>query len=107
VAPGGRIVRANGADLCAETFGDPADPAILLVGNSMLSWEDEFCERLAAGSRFLIRYGLRNTGQSVDHDPDAPPCTLRDLVADVVGLLDVFGLGSVHLVGFGPGGWIG
>lgn len=37
VATGGRIVRANAVDLCAETFGDPADPAILLVGNSMLS----------------------------------------------------------------------
>jgi len=107
VAAGGRIVRANGADLCVETFGDSADPAILLVGNSMLSWEDEFCERLAAGSRFVVRYDLRNTGRSVCHDPDAPPCTLRDLVADVVGLLDVFGLGSAHLVGFGPGGWIG
>ena len=55
VAAGGRIVRANGADLCVDTFGDSADPAILLVGNSMLSWEDEFCERLAAGSRFVIR----------------------------------------------------
>jgi pimeloyl-ACP methyl ester carboxylesterase len=106
VAAGGRIVRANGVDLCAETFGDPADPAILLVGNSMLSWEGEFCERLAAGSRFVIRYDLRDTGRSVSHDPDAPPYTLRDLIADVVGLLDVFGLGSAHLVGFGPGGWI-
>jgi pimeloyl-ACP methyl ester carboxylesterase len=84
-----------------------ADPAILLVGNSMLSWEDEFCERLAAGSRFVVRYDLRNTGRSVGHDPDAPPYTLRDLVADAVGLLDVFGMGRAHLVGFGPGGWIG
>jgi pimeloyl-ACP methyl ester carboxylesterase len=107
VAAGGRIVRANGVDLCAETFGDPGDPAILLVGNSMLSWEDDFCERLAAGSRFVIRYDLRGTGRSVGYDPDAPPYTLRDLVADVVGLLDVFGLGRANLVGFGPGGWIG
>ncbi len=26
-----RLVRANGVDLCVESFGDPADPAILLV----------------------------------------------------------------------------
>ena len=92
VVTGGRIVRANGVDLCVETFGDPADPTILLVDNSMLSWEDEFCERLAAGSRFIVRYDLRNTGRSVSYDSDAPPYTLRDLVADVVGLLDALGL---------------
>jgi pimeloyl-ACP methyl ester carboxylesterase len=41
-----RIVRANGVDLCLETFGDPADPALLLIAgaaSSMLSWEDDFC----------------------------------------------------------------
>ena len=59
----------------SSSFGGPADPAILLVGNSMLSWEDEFCERLAAGSRVVIRYDLRNTGRSVGYDPDAPPYT--------------------------------
>jgi hypothetical protein len=26
-----RLIRANGVDLCAETFGDPGDPAILLA----------------------------------------------------------------------------
>lgn len=71
MAAGGRIVWAGGVDICTETFGDPADPAILLVGNSMLSWEDEFCERLAAGSRFVIRYDLRNTGR--------PSATIRML----------------------------
>ena len=77
VAAGGRIVRDSGVDLCAETFGGPADPAIFLVGNSMLSWKDEFCERLAAGSRFVIRYDLRDNGRSIRHDPDAPPCDAR------------------------------
>ncbi len=55
---GERIVRANGVDLCAETFGDPADPAILLIhraGNTMLSWDEELCERLAAGRRIVVR----------------------------------------------------
>ncbi len=101
-----KIVRANGVDLCVETFDDPADPAILLVGTSMLSWEDEFCGLLAAGSRFVIRYDIRDTGRSVGYEPGAPPYTLRDLVADAVGLLDTFGLESAHLVGFSVGGWI-
>jgi pimeloyl-ACP methyl ester carboxylesterase len=104
-----KIVRANGVDLCVETFGDPADPPILLIHGaaaSMLAWEEEFCERLAAGSRFVIRYDHRDTGRSVSYEPGAPPYTLRDLTADAVGLLDAFGLGSTHLVGRSMGGGI-
>ena len=103
---GEKIVRANGVDLCVETFGKPADPAVLLVGKSMLSWEAEFCRRLAAGSRFVIRYDLRDTGRSAGYEPYSPPYTLRDLVADAAGLLDTFGLSRAHFVGFSVGGFI-
>ncbi|MEJ7816451.1 MAG: alpha/beta hydrolase [Rubrobacter sp.] len=104
-----KIVRANGVDLCVETFGDSADPPILLIHGaaaSLLAWEDEFCERLAAGSRFVIRYDHRDTGRSVSYEPGAPQYTLRDLVADAVGLLDAFDLSSAHLVGRSMGGGI-
>jgi pimeloyl-ACP methyl ester carboxylesterase len=104
--PGDHIVQANGVDLCVETFGDPADPAILLIhgaGNCMLSWDDELCERLAAGPRFIIRYDSRDAGRSVTYEPGAPHYALRDLVADAVGLLDTFGLASAHLVGMSAG----
>ena len=108
--PGEHIVRANGVDLCVETFGDRADPAILLIhgaGNSMLSWDDEFCERLSAGPRFVIRYDIRDAGRSVAYEPGAPRYALRDLVADAVGLLDALGLESAHLVGMSLGAAIG
>jgi pimeloyl-ACP methyl ester carboxylesterase len=104
-----RIVRANGVDLCVETFGDRADPAILLImgaAASMLSWEDEFCGRLAAGSRLVIRYDHRDTGRSVGYEPGSPPYTLHDLTADAVGLLDALGLRRAHLVGMSMGGAI-
>ena len=102
-------VRANGVDLCAETFGDSADPAILLIAgaaSSMDWWEDELCERLAAGPRFVIRYDLRDTGQSVSYEPGAPQYTGRDLVADAVGLLDALGIERAHVVGMSMGGGI-
>ena len=79
-----RIVRANGVDLCVETFGAPTDPAILLImgsSGSMDWWEDEFCERLAGGSRFVIRYDHRDTGRSASWPPGAPGYTGLDLVA--------------------------
>jgi pimeloyl-ACP methyl ester carboxylesterase len=104
------MIRANGVDLCAETFGDPADPAILLIhgaGNSMLSWDEALCERLAAGPRFVIRYDLRDAGRSVSYEPGAPAYGLRDLVADAAGLLDALDVASAHVVGLSTGGAIG
>ena len=107
---GKRIIRANGVDLCVQTFGDRPDPPILLImggGSSMDWWEDGFCERLMAGSRFVLRYDHRDTGQSVSYEPGAAPYSLRDLAEDAVGVLDALGLESAHLVGMSLGGWIG
>jgi pimeloyl-ACP methyl ester carboxylesterase len=102
-----QIVLANGVDLCVETFGDPGDPAILLIAGamgSMLSWEDEFCERLAAGGRHVIRYDQRDTGRSVTYEPGAPKYTGPDLVADAVGILDALGVARAHVVAISMGG---
>ncbi|MEU7789020.1 alpha/beta fold hydrolase [Amycolatopsis sp. NPDC049159] len=104
-----RVVRANGVDLCVQTFGDPADPAILLVagsGASMLAWDAGFCELLAAGSRYVIRYDHRDTGRSVHHPPGEPPYELRDLAADALGVLDALGVERAHVVGISLGGMI-
>ena len=101
------MVHANGVDLCVETFGDPGDPPILLIMGSSASmdwWEDELCERLAAGARFVIRYDHRDTGRSVTYASGAPQYTLADLVADALALLDTFELASAHLVGMSMGG---
>jgi pimeloyl-ACP methyl ester carboxylesterase len=106
---GEHIVKANGVPLCVEAFGDPGDPAILLIhgtGSSMLSWDEELCARLAGGGRFVIRYDWRDAGRSVTYEVGAPPYTLRDLVADAVGLLDFFGISRAHLVGMSGGGSI-
>jgi pimeloyl-ACP methyl ester carboxylesterase len=103
------MVRANGVDLCVETFGDRADPAILLIHGaaaSMLAWDDDLCRRLAAGARFVIRYDHRDTGRSVSYETGAPPYSLADLMEDAVGLLDVFELDRAHLVGRSMGGGI-
>lgn len=103
-----RIVRANDVDLCVETFGDPDHPALLLVsGSSMLWWGDELCALLAAGSRFVVRYDVRDTGRSVAYPAGAPDYDLRTLASDAIALLDVLGISDVHLVGSGVGGWIG
>lgn len=101
------IVEVNGVGLCADTVGDAADPAILLIaglGASMDWWEDEFCQRLAAGGRFVIRYDHRDTGQSASYPAGAPGYTGADLAADAVGVLDAFGRRRAQLAGISMGG---
>ena len=101
------MIKANGVELCTEAFGDPADPAILLVmgvGGSMLWWEEGFCRMLAEGGRFVVRYDHRDTGRSVTYEPGAPEYTGADLVADAVGVLDAYGIAAAHVVGVSAGG---
>jgi pimeloyl-ACP methyl ester carboxylesterase len=102
-----KALQVRGVELCVETFGDPGAPPLLLIagsGASMDWWEEDFCERLAAGRRFVIRYDHRDTGQSVSYPPGKPGYTGDDLIADAVGILDALGLGSAHVVGMSIGG---
>jgi pimeloyl-ACP methyl ester carboxylesterase len=103
------MVEANGVDLCIQTFGDEGDPAILLIGGmaaSMDWWDEELCVLLASGDRFVIRYDLRDTGQSVTYEPGAPGYGDDDLVADAAGLLDALEVVRAHVVGISMGGGI-
>jgi pimeloyl-ACP methyl ester carboxylesterase len=102
-----RMIEANRVELCAEAFGDPRDPPILLImgtGASMLWWEEGFCGMLADGGRFVIRYDHRDTGRSVTYEPGRPEYTGADLVADAAGVLDAYELAAAHLVGVSAGG---
>jgi pimeloyl-ACP methyl ester carboxylesterase len=103
------IVPVRDVELCVQTFGDPADPAILLTAggaSSMLDWPEEFGERLATGSRFVIRYDHRDTGRSVTYPPGEPGYTERDLSEDAAGVLDALGVEAAHVVGMSGGGGI-
>lgn len=100
-------VNANGVALGIESFGDDDAPLVLLAGaTTMLSWPDKFCERLAAGGRRVIRFDLRDSGESTTADPEAPAYTLRDLAVDAAALADALGGGPAHLAGIGVGGMV-
>jgi pimeloyl-ACP methyl ester carboxylesterase len=72
----------------------------------MLGWPDEFCARLAAGQRFVIRYDQRDTGRSVSFPPGQPGYRFSELVADTIGILDALGVARAGLVGLSMGGGI-
>lgn len=104
-----RLIDVHGVPLCTESFGDPADPPVLLVmglGASMRWWDEGFCRSLADGGRFVLRYDNRDTGRSVTSPPGRPAYTGADLVGDAAGVLDGYGIGAAHVVGVSAGGAI-
>lgn len=101
------LYRVNDIELSAETFGDRADPAILLIMGAMASmvwWPEELCLRLAARGRFVIRYDHRDTGRSQTYEPGVSHYDVDDLAADALGLLDVLGIPAATLAGMSLGG---
>ena len=101
------MIGVNGVELCVQTFGRPVDPAILLIGGAAASmdwWEEDFCRRLEAGGRFVIRYDHRDTGRSVGYPAGSPGYTGDDLVDDAVGILDALDRPYAHIVGISMGG---
>jgi pimeloyl-ACP methyl ester carboxylesterase len=101
-----RIFMNNGAASCVAVQGGVDNPAVLLIGSSMLSWPDELCDRLAAGGRRVIRYDVRDTGRSESYPPGEPGYSLADLVDDAVGVLDATATERAHVAGMSTGGWI-
>jgi pimeloyl-ACP methyl ester carboxylesterase len=113
-----------------EVFGDPSDPAVLLImgfGAQLLGWDAEFCRLLAAQGRFVIRYDNRDCGLSTKHDEHPVELmelitavtsgdldrartmsaySLRDLASDGIALLDGLGIERAHVVGSSMGGMI-
>jgi pimeloyl-ACP methyl ester carboxylesterase len=102
-----RFVPAGDAQICTESFGDPGDPAILLImgqGASMLWWREAFCEQLARAGRFVLRYDHRDTGRSTSYEPGRPGYSGAELASDAVAVLDGYGIERAHVVGLSMGG---
>jgi len=119
--------KANGIELCYDTFGDSNAPPLLLImglASQMIAWHDEFCAMLAARGYLVIRFDNRDIGLSTSFDsagvpnigaamaaalkgqPVDAPYRLSDMGADAFGLLDALGIESAHVVGASMGGAI-
>ena len=117
----------NGAiDVYYETFGNPGDPALLLVnglGSQCINYHAKWCERFAARGLFTIRFDNRDVGLSakLDHySPDvaaalqalqegrepAVAYRLSDMAADALAILDDLGIARAHVMGVSMGGAI-
>ena len=96
------------ADLYYETFGDIADPALLMInglGSQCINYHPEMCERFVARGFFVIRFDNRDVGLSTKFDQVNPNMgavvealrkgrepnvayTLPDMATDALAVLD-------------------
>lgn len=116
---------SDGITLCYETFGDPADPALLLVmglGAQMISWYEDLCLEFVDRGFHVVRFDNRDAGLSTflpepvnvfevmqnvgAGEPVEVPYLLSDMARDAVRLLDHLGIDQAHVTGASLGGMI-
>lgn len=120
-------IEANGLSFCVESRGNPkGEPVIFVMGLAaqLTLWPEALLEAYVVAGYRVIRFDNRDIGLSThlkDRLTGHPvsvmarhrlgleidaPYSLRDMAADVVGLMDAMGLASAHLVGVSMGGMI-
>jgi 10-carbomethoxy-13-deoxycarminomycin esterase/esterase len=105
-----RRVVSGDVELWSEDFGDPRNPALLLImgaNASGVAWPEEFIARLVAGGHHVLRYDHRDTGRSTCRDFARHPYSVTDLARDAVSVLDGHGVRRAHVVGLSMGGTLG
>jgi pimeloyl-ACP methyl ester carboxylesterase len=95
-----------------ETFGEPADPALLLVnglGSQCINYRVEWVERHVAAGFFVIRFDNRDVGESTWFDEagtDGPAYSVEDMADDAAAVLEAAGVDAAHVLGVSMGGMI-
>ncbi|GAA4541499.1 alpha/beta hydrolase [Pseudonocardia xishanensis] len=100
--------------LAYERFGGDGEPLLLIMGLDfqMVWWPDAFIERLVEAGFAVVRFDNRDTGLSTSFAPlerpapykallggVAPAYTARDMLDDVLAVLDAVGWRSAHVMG--------
>lgn len=118
-------VAAGPSRLWWESWGDPADPAVLMIsglGSQLVSWAPGLVHTLAIAGHRVVTFDNRDAGLSthlsgkvnlsavraaVDAgaEPEVP-YLLSDMAEDSASLLDALDIASAHVVGVSMGGSI-
>lgn len=104
-----KIVETNGVKICTEAFGNPSNPALLLINGatqSMVYWDTDFCEQLADKGLFVIRYDNRDVGRSTVYELGQSNYTVKDMAKDGIDVLDSYRVRSANVMGISLGGMI-
>ena len=100
------IVKNAELSIYFETFGNIADPTLVLInglGNQCIAYRSEFCEMFVDAGFHVVRFDNRDVGLSSD-GPDG--YSLRDMAGDVISILDSLQVKEAHVFGVSLGGMI-
>ena len=83
-----------------ETFGDPANPALILVnglGSQCINYHENWCALFVAEGLHVIRFDNRDVGLSSKFDdaaagPKGEAYVLSDMARDPIAVLDALGI---------------
>ena len=101
-----RSVAGEAGELAVFVQGDLNGPAVVMahsVLSSSMMWEAQAGLLAARGFR-VVRVDTRGHGASA---APAGPCTLNDLAADTVAVLDALRIDKAHYIGLSLGGMSG
>jgi pimeloyl-ACP methyl ester carboxylesterase len=99
-------VNINGIDIYYETFGDPNNPAVLLImglGSQCVHWFPYFYEPIVQKGYYVIRFDNRDLGRS---SRVSTSYNLEDMANDTISLLDKISIKQAHIIGISMGGMI-
>ncbi|MCP3876132.1 MAG: alpha/beta hydrolase [Desulfobacteraceae bacterium] len=120
-------ININSIKIAYEAFGKHANPSVILIaglGEQMVSWPIEFCQKLSNEGFYVIRFDNRDTGLSTTFDkkgipdlqkaweayftssPITPPYSLEDMASDVNGLLEALNIDKAYVFGHSMGGMV-
>ncbi len=102
IDPEEQLADANSLSLCYQTFGAPADPALVLI----MGLGVRFDNRDIGKSSYISAPPPDLARVFAGLEPLKAPYSLDDMAADTVGLMDALGIAKAHVVGASMGGMI-
>ena len=109
------VYAGNGdCKLYFETFGDAANPTLLLVnglGSQCIRYHEDWCRLFAAEGLQVVRFDNRDVGlsssfENAPTDANGAAYSLSDMAADGFAILDALDVAKAHVLGVSMGGMI-
>jgi len=103
-------LQTHGLFFETETFGDPANPAMLMIrglGSQLIDWPKTLIDGFVTSGLFVVAFDNRDAGLSQKLTaPEAQAYDMAYMAKDCLDILDALGIEGAHVFGISMGGLI-